>query len=327
MKYLVIFPLSICLVSTSFAVASEKNKISSELFSDAPLRPSIWDGLYVGGNAGGRLGDQQNMLVNLNGYTDNFNNQYQIPNGLFANYGSGFTNQSNSGFLGGIQIGYNYTVLQKVILGFEADIQATTGGSNGSFMNPSVTSVSQDYDSKFTSAGGGGNVNASMNWFGSVRGKIGDEIIPSLMVYGTGGLAYGGIKMSANNYMLPISVNDTNDGSLIDTISTIPGNGTLNKIQVGWTAGGGLEWMVSNGWSIKGEALYYNLGAAGFNLSPVTAIDACCYSSQKVAGAIALQNYTSAKTSFSGSIIRFGVNYHIYQDKIDSVFSNISQNM
>ena len=29
----------------------------------------------------------------------------------------------------------------------------------------------------------------------------------------------------------------------------------------GWTAGGGLEWLINNQWSVKGEYLYDNFGS------------------------------------------------------------------
>jgi len=38
------------------------------------------------------------------------------------------------------------------------------------------------------------------------------------------------------------------------------GNASYSNTQVGWTAGGGVEWMFMPNWSAKAEYLYYDLG-------------------------------------------------------------------
>jgi outer membrane immunogenic protein len=39
--------------------------------------------------------------------------------------------------------------------------------------------------------------------------------------------------------------------------------GALNRTSVGWTAGGGLEYMLTHHWTVKVEYLYYDLGDHG----------------------------------------------------------------
>ena len=40
------------------------------------------------------------------------------------------------------------------------------------------------------------SVTKELDYFGTVRGRLGWLAYPSLLVYGTGGLAYGGVKSS-----------------------------------------------------------------------------------------------------------------------------------
>lgn len=50
-------------------------------------------------------------------------------------------------------------------------------------------------------------VSHSVDWFGTLRGRLGVTFpsFPNLLVYGTGGLAYGGVVANANvtNFIKP----------------------------------------------------------------------------------------------------------------------------
>ena len=63
-----------------------------------------------------------------------------------------------------------------------------------------------------------------------MRGRVGYLITPTLLIYGTGGFAYG--QVSAFGF---------------------------NTTPTGWTAGGGVEWMFAPHWSAKAEYLYVDL--------------------------------------------------------------------
>jgi outer membrane immunogenic protein len=125
-----------------------------------------------------------------------------IGGGWGANGGN-----NNGGVVGGGQIGYNYQFSQ-FLAGVEADIQGT--------------SMSH------------GRGNISLPWFGTVRGRVGYLVTPTLLLYGTGGFAYGGVE----------AFNQSNT-------------------RTGWTAGGGAEWMFMPNWSAKIEYLYTDLSAGG----------------------------------------------------------------
>ncbi len=80
------------------------------------------------------------------------------------------------------------------------------------------------------------------DWLSTVRGRAGyafDRVLPYL----TGGLAVGDIKAST------------------------PGFAGATTTNAGWTAGGGLEFALSNNWTAKAEYLHVDLGNmnCGFN--------------------------------------------------------------
>jgi len=71
-------------------------------------------------------------------------------------------------------------------------------------------------------------------------------VTPDLVLYGTGGLAYGRVDASANWRF------DPEQGQAPASVS---------KTKVGWTAGAGAEWMFARNWSAKLEYLYVDLGS------------------------------------------------------------------
>jgi len=118
-----------------------------------------------------------------------------------------------SGFIGGGQLGYNVQLDNNIVIGIEADIQ----GSDVS-------------DTAF-------GVESKMDYFGTVRGRIGyafDHILP----YFTGGWAWGHNKVT-------------------DQFTGFETSNTLS----GWTIGGGVEYAFTNNWTVKAEYLYMDLGS------------------------------------------------------------------
>ena len=206
------------------------------------------------------------------------------------------------GFIGGGQIVYNYQVNERVLLGFEADFQGI-GGGKGSTSKYSGISFADPIDAfSFlgplpSSALNGVTASSSLDYLGTARGRVGFLITPGLMVFGTGGLAYGGANVNVTNLQLgSYSYNGT-----VIAISSVPGNSQFSNNLVGWTAGGGVEWMFMTNWSAKVEYLYYNLGSVSDHQNSI--LYSNVYAPYNVA-------YSTASTSFNGNIVRAGVNYH-----------------
>ena len=75
-------------------------------------------------------------------------------------------------------------------------------------------------------------------------------MIAHLLIYGTGGFAYGGV-----NHLFQYSDNFPPFGSLF-------GGTYYSGTKTGWTAGGGVEYapLEFPNWSLKAEYLYIDLG-------------------------------------------------------------------
>ena len=261
--------------------------------------PPLWTGFYAGLNAGYNFGTNQNVDV-----------QNIAPPWTFVDDGSaivpgnaafalgGLASIAQSGFVGGGQVGYNYQYNSSFLLGLEADIQGAgiRGGSvtNGAAASPNLSRIPHDMTAIGASAIQGG-----VDWLGTVRGRLGYLWSPTLLIYGTGGLAYGGAWANvAQN-----GVEDTNLRGAYELTNTWLGGGRQSQILTGWTAGGGAEWMFAPNWSVKAEALYWDLGRMNVQTAALG-----------VAGDLNAHNnnLASGRTSFSyqGVMARAGLNYH-----------------
>ncbi len=204
-------------ISSLGLVAFAAPAFAADMPVKAPMAPVAvpynWTGLYIGLTAGYGWGR----------YT-----QFADP------LGDG-PRVDPKGFVGGGTIGYNWQ-MSNWLLGVEADFQ---NGPRGSDPVGTASPV-------FTC--GTGPCRVDVDWFGTVRGRLGITSAQWLF-YATGGLAYGRF-----------------DGGIDNSVAT----GSSTK--VGWTAGGGIEYAFAPAWSVKGEYLHVDLGRA--DLAPLQA--PCC---------------------------------------------------
>ena len=192
------------------------------------------------------------------------------PTGVAWNYPSADIN----GVIGGGQVGYNYQFANTgFVVGLEADFQGAdlSGRSQGVGSNVGYFPVL--------------STRHSIDWFGTVRGRIGYAVTPTILVYGTGGFAYGEAS-SRFTYL--------------DTAG-FWGQGSESDIRTGWTAGGGVEWAFMPNLSAKIEYLYTELDAGrGFWFNQITPGGAVSAFTSQQRG---VQNHFHT--------IRVGLNYHL----------------
>jgi outer membrane immunogenic protein len=270
---------------------------AADLLSDrAPLstanvpQPPLWTGLYAGLNAGGTWDTTTATSIISGPFL--INGAENLPWALSsAVAGPGGVSTRSDGFIGGGQLGFNFQY-SSLLLGIEADIQGVAGGNNTvSAVTVAPTPLSAQGLNFVTTATSG----KALDYFGTVRGRVGYLVTPTLLAYASGGLAYGR-TVSTTSFTQSIP-NDT-PGFLFAGA----GFGQSSDTRVGWTVGGGVEWMFWPNWSVKVEYQLYNLGKVAYPVGVTTD----WYLSNVLAA-----NAIQAHASFEGQIVRTGVNYHL----------------
>jgi len=266
------------------------------LAADMPVKappPAVvpaysWTGCYLGGNAGYGFGHDEITLAPVTpDFADSFsNNAFALPPSLHT-----------TGIIGGAQIGCNYQFTRSWLVGLETDFQGSHikdswTGDIGSTAVPIPNGV-EVFPPETTS------VSHQVTWLGTVRGRIGWLPVDRLLLYATGGLAYGRVQESASidipSRRLPTRL----------VIPELLFAGSDSTTKVGWTIGGGLEWALWSNWSVKTEYLYYDLGNGTVLLSEVP-----------LGGPPPLfhvsPNPISATFQNRGGIVRVGLNYQFH---------------
>ncbi len=300
------------LVSTTLlALAFSNGSAFSDVLSSTQVSEAFskWTGLYAGLNGGGIWSaDTQMRIVSSfvpGSQTPLFPEGATYTGVQSAQGASGTPAINNAGFIGGGQIGYNWQFTDRWIGGFEADFQGIGSGNNNGQTSTIVPLVGS-FDSGSLVYAPGIYVVTSLNsskrteYLGTLRGRLGGLVTPTLVLHGTGGLAYGGVSSST-------SITQTNNESTLfpPTSSLVPqtlSSGSYSSTRCGWTAGADVEWRFMSNWSAKLEYLYYDLGQVSYALSP-TSIEI------PLVGPIATVA-SQASTRFSGNMIRASMNHH-----------------
>jgi outer membrane immunogenic protein len=205
--------------------------------------PYSWTGLYVGVNIGYSWGKETNDFTVLG-------------------VGTVSESQTVNGVIGGYQSGYNHQ-FGAWVFGFESDLQASgqKGSSTYAILAVPATTLVADH---------------KLPWFGTSRTRIGYLATPTILLYGTAGVAYGQIK---DDYAFAVAGVGAVTASFKD-------------VRAGWTAGGGIEGAFGAGWSAKLEYLYMDLGTQTQTISA------------PAFGAVATWNNRA-----TDNIVRVGLNY------------------
>ncbi|MFO1167345.1 MAG: outer membrane protein [Rhodoblastus sp.] len=198
------FLLAATMVASSFAAAQAADLPSRKM---APPPAVVYSPASVYSWTGFYVGASIGY-----GWMDNFNRAGSIG---FGPGGKLQLESPHGGIVVGPQVGFNYQISPMFVAGVEADWQGSSVG--------------------------GGVVGRRTPWFATLRGRLGvTPFNPSLMVYATGGFAFGDLRIGP---------------------FPLPPGGTISQVATGWTLGGGLEYAFAGNWSAKLEYLYTNIGA------------------------------------------------------------------
>ena len=176
----------------------------------API-PFSWTGFYIGGHVG---------------YGWSSKDWSQTFSSLALALDRSVNSADVDGFLGGVQVGYNWQT-GRWVLGVEGDWSWTNADGCTRF------AISTNY---------AGCTNA--NWYSTVTGRLGYSWDRAL-VYVKGGAAFA------------------NEDHFITFGGTQVTN-TASATRTGWTVGVGVEYALSNNWSAKVEYNYMDFGSRDF---------------------------------------------------------------
>lgn len=232
---------------------------------------SPWTGFYAGVHGGYHWGGGDSSLSLLPSAAAWGSADY-LP--FQRNYDS-----SPDGAVGGAQLGFNWRA-GTFIVGIEADLSYLNADGKGTYTADVV-----DGGSSGTYRG---QSRQEIDWLGTLRARIGVTPFadPRLLVYFTGGLAYGRVETSHSLE------------AIVPTGANFGGSDT--SWEVGGTVGGGIEWAIGPGWTLKAEYLYYDLGdrnvrGRAINMVPTPPAEFG----------------TNVNYDLNGHIARIGINYQL----------------
>ena len=166
-----------------------------------------WTGFYFGGHVGYTRGNAQVTLAD------------PMPIDFTSSFGS---------LTGGVQLGYNYLLPSRLLLGVEADV---------SFLD--ALAANDVAWSRLTAAA---DIAEKVDYMATVRARLG-YAFPRWMIYVTGGPA-----LSLGRYLANPGVTDNVD--------------KLLHLHVGWAVGVGAEAAIARSWTARFEYLYRDFGRA-----------------------------------------------------------------
>jgi outer membrane immunogenic protein len=126
------------------------------------------------------------------------------------------------------------------VLGLEADFDGTSAKGNATAAfpgNAAFLPITTLYTNEIDS-------------LGTFRARVGYLASPAVMLYATGGLAYGQTKFGTAAACPAWAPPCGSEGSTAISSS---------RMATGWTFGGGVEWQFAPAWSVKAEYLYIDL--------------------------------------------------------------------
>ena len=252
------------MAATSAASAAD---LAARPYTKAPamVEPIYnWTGFYIGGNVGYSWGRSSDTST--------------LTNGAGTVLLTSADRANMDGVIGGAQIGYNWQV-QNWVWGLEADIQGSDQKGGRNFLCPtSVCTPPFGVIAVFPGPAVPVALDQKLEWFGTVRGRVGVLATPKVLFYATGGLAYGEVRTA-------------------ETIGAGAFGFSSSSTRAGYTVGAGVEGVIAGNWTAKLEYLYVDLGRVSGSF--VTTIPA-------LGGGVLSSNHSSRVTD---NIVRVGLNY------------------
>ena len=147
--------------------------------------------------------------------------------------------QRPNGVIGGANVGYNYEFNQWPIFSSSGVVVGLEGTVDGTSLSNTGGAASDVF---FVTAHSRSDIQ------GSIRGRVGLAWDRAL-IYATGGAAFGAFQTDISSF-----------GTIPLTGAPFFGSTSISTTRVGWTVGGGIQYAVTNNWSVRAEYRYTDFG-------------------------------------------------------------------
>jgi outer membrane immunogenic protein len=224
------------LLSAAAAVAiMSGSAIEADMVAPEPAPVVDWTGFYAGVHGGWAWADTKGEYLDNDANFDCFEENSDFGAGCAADI------KADGPFVGG-QVGFNLQLGGGFVLGAEGDY-AGMGLHDDEIQGDPTENPPGPADTWLSES------DLEIDQLASIRARIGfamDDFMPFI----TGGYAWAHAERKVNNDFVGI-LSDEN-------------------WHEGWTIGGGLEYLVSEHWSVKAEYRYYDFGSETYLPNPIT---------------------------------------------------------
>ena len=204
---------------------------------------------------------------------------------------------NRSGIIGGGQIGYNFQ-WGSIVFGPEADLgYLGLSGSRSAALTPAPDCLAHyrgdmcGLNAKYSSSGG---------LYGDITGRVGYAVDQTLF-YAKGGIAFLDTDFKANYVGQNCSTARNCWLHPNAPVNASTFNFEQSQTLSGWTVGGGIEYALSQEWSVKVEYQHFDFGSTSFRHEGVFDIPGTPWHSTLKG---------SAEISQTADAIKVGVNFH-----------------
>lgn len=226
--------------------------------------PACFDGWYIGIHGAGIFGTADNHAISEGELAEGRPTHFSFD-GVVRDRGD-----DNWGGAGGIHFGRNFH-RGPLVFGLEADF---SGGHLEMGGGRAVLDVADELDAD-AALRVNTTTKTTLNWYGTVRPRLGYVFAPGLMGFITGGLAVGQADFDLHA-AIDFSLDNDNRFAVVAGSKDFRRTGDDDP-RVGWTVGGGIDFCLAPHLIFNLMYLYVDLGqaedvAAGI-ATPVTAIE------------------------------------------------------
>lgn len=267
-----LFAATVTTMAVSFGSSLAADLASIKGPPAPPPPPPLWTGLYVGingGYGGGNITDSLSVI--------------SLRGAAIVSQSSETNTTRTGGALVGGQVGYNYELSNRFVVGGEVDMDWADAKSVSYGSNVTNFAVGQNFSGSASRIG--------LNWLGTARLRVGYDL-GRLLPYITGGLAFG--ELSSSNFSHGVT-------RLIGFGFFDSSVGQRSTTNVGWAAGVGAEYLFADRWSLKVEYLFTQLPGISRNEVGLSVPSL----------PLEVSLATNSTSSFNTHSVRAGLNYHL----------------